>query len=121
MTNTESKEFLRAHRTRVFGYNRRNDGPSMSVEYYMTDGDEILIATMAERGKAMPVRRNPKIALCVLDEKWPRPMEEDEGAVLAECEFRLPDRAASIGQNTADKHMAIRGPSSTLREFPRRS
>jgi hypothetical protein len=31
----------------------------------------ILISTMANRGKAKAVRRNPKIALCVLDEQWP--------------------------------------------------
>jgi len=72
MNNAERKEFVRAHRTAVFGYNRRNDGPSMSIVYYMMDGaDEMLISTMAERGKAAAVRRNPKVSLCVLDEKWP--------------------------------------------------
>ncbi len=64
-------EFVRSHRTAIFGYNRRNDGPSLSVVYYVMDGDDILVSTMAERGKAKVVRRNPKISLCVLDEKWP--------------------------------------------------
>jgi len=71
MNQQERMEFVRSHRTAIFGYNRRNDGPSMSVVYYVLDGDDILVSTMAERGKAKVVRRNPKISLCVLDEKWP--------------------------------------------------
>jgi PPOX class probable F420-dependent enzyme len=72
MTSAERKEFVRHHRTCVFGYNRKNDGPSMSIVYYMMDGpDAILISTMADRAKAKAVRRNPKVSLCVLDEKWP--------------------------------------------------
>ena len=31
MTNAERKEFVRAHRTCVFGYNRKNHGPSMFI------------------------------------------------------------------------------------------
>src|SRR5205807_3192254 len=71
MNIEERREFVRAHRTAIFGYNRKNDGPSMSVVYYVIDGDDILVSTMAERGKAKAVRRNPRIALCILDEKWP--------------------------------------------------
>jgi hypothetical protein len=56
----------------IFGYNRKHDGPSMSVVYYMMDGpDAMLISTMAARGKAKAVARSPKVSLCVLDEKWP--------------------------------------------------
>lgn len=43
----------------------------MSIVYYVTDGDDILVSTMTARGKAGAVRRNPKVSLCVLDEKWP--------------------------------------------------
>ena len=43
----------------------------MTVVYYVTDGDDILVSTMAGRGKAKAVRRNPKVSLCVLDENWP--------------------------------------------------
>jgi PPOX class probable F420-dependent enzyme len=71
MNQQERMEFVRSHRTAIFGYNRRNDGPSMSVVYYVMDGDDILISTMAQRGKARIIRHNPKISLCVLDEKWP--------------------------------------------------
>jgi nitroimidazol reductase NimA-like FMN-containing flavoprotein (pyridoxamine 5'-phosphate oxidase superfamily) len=72
MGREERKAFVRAHRTCVFGYNRRHDGPSMSIVYYMMDGpDHLLISTMAERAKAKAVQRNPKVSIMVLDEKWP--------------------------------------------------
>ena len=71
MNAEERRKFIETHRTAIFGYNRKNDGPSMSVVYYVMDADDILISTMAERGKAKAVLRNPKVSLCVLDEKWP--------------------------------------------------
>ena len=72
MLPSERREFVRSHRTCVFGYARRVDGPALSVVYYVpTDDDEILISTMAERGKARAVTRDPKVSLCVLDEQWP--------------------------------------------------
>ena len=72
MDREERKEFVRAHRTAVFGYNRRDDGPSMSVVYYMMDGpDELLVSTMAARAKAKAVQRDCRVSIMVLDEKWP--------------------------------------------------
>jgi hypothetical protein len=56
----------------VCGFGRTADGPAMSIVYYIpTDTDELLVSTMSERGKATAVRRNGKVSLCVLDEKWP--------------------------------------------------
>ncbi len=71
MNQAERREFVRAHRTAIFGYNRKHDGPSMSIVYYVSEGDDLLVSTMAGRGKAKAVRRNPRVSLCVLDEKWP--------------------------------------------------
>lgn len=71
MNAEERRRFVKAHRTAVFGYARRTDGPAMSIVYYVMDGGDILVSTMAARGKAKAVRRNPKVSLCVLDEKWP--------------------------------------------------
>jgi PPOX class probable F420-dependent enzyme len=67
----ERREFVRAHRVAVFGYNRRAHGPAMTVVYYVMNGDDILVSTMAARGKAKAVRREPKVSLCILDEQWP--------------------------------------------------
>ena len=71
MNAEERRKFVDTHRTAIFGYSRKNDGPSMSVVYYVMDGEDILVSTMFERGKAKAVLRNPKVSLCVLDEKWP--------------------------------------------------
>ena len=72
MLPSERRAFVRTHRTCVFGYGRRHDGPAMSVVYYVpTDDDELLVSTMAGRSKALAAGRNPKVSLCVLDERWP--------------------------------------------------
>jgi PPOX class probable F420-dependent enzyme len=72
MLPSERREFVRTHRTCVFGYRRRNDGPAMSVVYYIpTDTGELLVSTMAGRGKARVIERDGKVSLCVLDERWP--------------------------------------------------
>lgn len=72
MNREQRKTFVRTHRTCVFAYRRRADGPSMSIVYYMMDGaDDLLISTMAKRGKAKAVERDPKVSIMVLDEKWP--------------------------------------------------
>jgi len=72
MLPSERRAFVRSHRTCVFGYARRHDGPAMSVVYYIpTDSDELLVSTMQERAKAKAVGRSEKISLCILDERWP--------------------------------------------------
>ena len=72
MLPSERREFVRTHRTCIFGYARRADGPSMSVVYYIpTDQDELLISTMRGRSKTKAVARTGKVSLCILDERWP--------------------------------------------------
>jgi PPOX class probable F420-dependent enzyme len=71
MNRDERREFVAGHRTAIFGYNRRQDGPAMTVVYYVVDGDELLVSTMGARAKAKAVKRNPKVSFCVLDEQWP--------------------------------------------------
>jgi PPOX class probable F420-dependent enzyme len=71
MDQEERRQFVRDHRTCIFGYGRQAHGPAMTVVYYVMDGDDILVSTMAERAKAKAVVRNPRVSLCVLDENWP--------------------------------------------------
>lgn len=72
MTPDERRAFVLTHRTCVFGYGRQADGPAMSIVYYVpTDTDELLVSTMAARAKGKAIQRDPKISLCVLDERWP--------------------------------------------------
>lgn len=72
MLPSERREFVRTHRTCVFGYRRRHDGPGMSIVYYIpTVEGELLVSTMADRGKARVIGRDGKVSICVLDERWP--------------------------------------------------
>ena len=71
MNQAERREFVQKHRTAIFGYGRKDHGPSMSIVYYVMDGNDILVSTMAGRGKAKAVKRRAKVSLCVLDERWP--------------------------------------------------
>src|ERR1700716_1259209 len=71
MDQEERREFVAKHRTAVFGFGRRDHGPAMSIVYYVMDGGDILVSTMAERGKAKAVARNPKVSLAILDAQWP--------------------------------------------------
>ena len=72
MLPSERREFVRTHRTCVFGYGRQTDGPAMSIVYYIpADNGDLYVATMAGRAKAKAVARNGKVSLCVLDETWP--------------------------------------------------
>jgi len=71
MVPSERRAFVRTHRTCVFSHARRHDGPAMSVVYYVPTDDEVLISTTDARAKARAVERDPKVSLCVLDERWP--------------------------------------------------
>jgi len=71
MNPEQRRQFVREHRTAVLGYPRKEHGPAMSIVYYLMDGDEILVSTMAARAKAKAVARSPKVSMCVLDENWP--------------------------------------------------
>ena len=71
MDREQRRQYVRDHRICIFGYGRKEHGPAMTVVYYVMDGDDLLISTMAERGKAKAVDRNGKVSLCVLDERWP--------------------------------------------------
>ena len=87
MDRIERREFVRKHRTCVFGYNRKNDGPAMTVVNYVLDGDDLLISTMAARAKALAVQRNPKVSLCILDEQWPLTYLQVYGDATLEEDF----------------------------------
>jgi hypothetical protein len=71
LNQEQRRQFVLDHRTAIFGYNRAQHGPAMSIVYYSADPEEIVVSTMAERAKAKAVARSPKASLCVLDEQWP--------------------------------------------------
>lgn len=71
MDRQQRRDYVRQHRTAVFAYARKKDGPAQSIVYYVMDGDDILVSTMRARAKAKAVERLGKVSLCVLDEQWP--------------------------------------------------
>jgi PPOX class probable F420-dependent enzyme len=71
MDQQQRRTFVENHRTCIFGFQRKQGPPSMSVVYYVVDGDDLLVSTMRGRAKAKAVRRTGEAALCVLDEQWP--------------------------------------------------
>lgn len=112
----ERREFVRQHRTCIFGYNRRNDGPAMTVVYYVLDGDDLLITTMAARSKARAVRRDPKVSVCVLDEKWPLTYLQVYGDAVVEDDF---DQAVDVLRRVIDLMAGEPMPASKLPEIRR--
>jgi hypothetical protein len=72
MLPSERRQFVNTHRTCVFGYGRRSDGPAMSIVYYVPSANgDLFVSTMATRAKAKAVVRSGKVSLCILDETWP--------------------------------------------------
>jgi PPOX class probable F420-dependent enzyme len=116
MDRQERREFVYRHRTCVFGYPRQHDGPAMTVVYYVRDGDDLLISTMAARGKAHAVRRNPKVSLCVLDEKWPPAYLQVYGNATLEEDF---DQAVDVLRRVIDLMAGQPMPASKLPEITR--
>ena len=89
MNAEQRRAFVREHRTCIFAFQRKEGPPSMSVVYYTTDGDDILIATRAERAKAKAVQRLGEASICVLDEKWPLTYLQLYGPARLDSNFDL--------------------------------
>jgi hypothetical protein len=76
MNREERRQFVHDHRTCVFGYARQYHGPAMTIVYYVVEGDDLLVSTMADREKWPPtylqvygdavVDRDPGLAADVL-------------------------------------------------------
>ena len=93
MNREERRLFVLDHRTCVFGYARRSHGPAMTIVYYVVEGDDLLVSTMAARGKPRAVDRDGKVSLCVLDEHWPPTYLQVYGDAVVD---RDPDLAAGV-------------------------
>lgn len=63
----------------------------MTVVYYVMDGDgdDLLISTMAARGKARAVALDGRVSLCVLDEQWPLSYVQVYGQAVVEHDRAL--------------------------------
>ena len=71
MLPSERREFVRTHRTCVFGYARRTTAPPCRS---CTTSPPTTTSSWCRRWRPRQgpaVARNPKVSLCVLDERWP--------------------------------------------------
>ena len=89
MNQAERRKFVAQHRTCVFAFQRKQGPPSMSVVYYVMDGEDLLISTMAARAKAKAVRRTREASVCVLDEQWPLTYLQLYGPAGVEEDFKV--------------------------------
>ncbi len=87
MNQAERRKFVEQHRTCVFAFQRKQGPPSMSVVYYVMDGDDLLISTMAARAKAKAIARTGEASVCVLDEQWPLTYLQLYGPARVEEDF----------------------------------
>jgi hypothetical protein len=91
------------------GYGRKDHGPSMSVVYYVMDGeDEILVSTMRDRSKTKAVAARPKVSLCILDEHWPLSYLQVYCSAEVHLDLdRATDMMMRISAVMADKEMPL--------------
>ena len=87
MNQAERRAFVENHRTCIFAFQRRHGPPSMSVVYYVLDGDDLLVSTMAARAKAKAVARTKEASVCVLNEQWPLTYLQLYGPARVEQDF----------------------------------
>lgn len=73
----------------------RGDGtPTNSVIFYAREGDELIFSTTADRLKAKTIRKNPNIAITVLDEGAPFRFVTVEGKATIQSEDIVPGHVA---------------------------
>jgi PPOX class probable F420-dependent enzyme len=117
VTPEERRQFVRDHRTAIFGYNRREHGPAMTVVYYLMESDdELLVTTMAERAKAKSVRRDGRVSLCVLDENWPLTYLQVYGTATIDDDY---DTAVDVLRRVLDLMAGETMPESTRSDVER--
>ncbi len=61
------RAFLDSPRFGVLGTVQADGTPHLTVMWYMLEDDEIMMNTSADRVKAVNLRRDPRVALCIED------------------------------------------------------
>jgi len=82
--------FVRSMKWAVVTSLRRDGSPTNSVVFYAVDGDDLIFSTTRDRLKAKTLARDPRAALCVLDEGAPYRFLSIEGTAVIEDEDIVP-------------------------------
>ncbi len=80
------RAFVNEHRLCVIAWNRAQGTPSANPVFYVTDGDDLLVSITETRQKTRAIRRDPKVAICVLAEEMPFPYVTLFGTATIETE-----------------------------------
>jgi PPOX class probable F420-dependent enzyme len=99
MTPEEVRAFmLEGTRTAKLGTTARDGSPHVSPVWFVLDGEEIVFTTGRDRVKGQHMRRDPRVAVLVDDERPPFAFVHVRGrAKLAENAPDLPEWATRIG------------------------
>lgn len=90
----EQDAFINEQRWAVVTTLRRDGTPTNSVVFYARKGDEIFFSTTAGRLKAKTVRKDPRIAITILDEGAPFRFLTLEGKATIQTESIVPGHVA---------------------------
>jgi PPOX class probable F420-dependent enzyme len=90
----EQDAFVRAMKAAIVTSLRKDGSPTSSLIFYALDGDELLFSTTADRIKAKTLKRDPRIAVAVLDEGAPWRYATIEGTAIVNDSDIVPDHIA---------------------------
>ncbi len=83
-------KFINKNKWAVVTTLRKDGSPTNSVIFYARDGDEIIFSTTKGRVKAATLRRDPRIAVTILDEGAPFGFVTVEGTATIEEQDVIP-------------------------------
>ena len=92
--NEEQDAFVSGNKWAVVTTLRSDGAPSSSVVFYAREGDEILFSTTEDRLKAKTLERDPRIAVCVIDEGPPYRYVTVEGRAALQRDDIVPAHVA---------------------------
>ena len=90
----EQDAFISANRWAVVTSMRADGTPTNSVIFYAREGDELIFSTTESRLKAKTIRKNPNVAITVLDEGAPFRFITVEGKATIQAEDIVPGHVA---------------------------
>ena len=119
MSRDECRAFLSAGtRTGILATVRRDGRPHVVPIWFVLDGDDLVFTTGSDSVKAHAMRRDPRVCLCMDDERPPYAYVMIEGrAALSEDPDDLLRFATVIG----GRYMGATGPSSSAGATPCRA
>lgn len=116
MTDAEWREFvMTGTRTGKCGVTRADGRPHVTPIWFVLDGDDVVFTTHETGVKAHAIRRDPRVALCVDDERPPYSYVMIEGEAVVSSDLDEVRRWATViggrymGQDRAEEFGARNG------------